>query len=410
MSVTTYSKSYLIGWAPLILLLLAPIVDFIDVDGLHVAAIIVLVVLGYFVLRFAERTYKKSFPIYIEENTVARLHGRAVVIFSVISVIGCQLVLQQQQNFLGIASFDNLQERYIALVEASLQGNSTSSIWSTIGNLSRAFFFIAITSYVATSVQKRSIWSKLLLGSILVTALVQNFLVNVSRLQLIFFLLCGGIAAVLIHHPFLRRKVPIVGLIFILVTFLVATTTQRLNAMFDSAELVANYMMQFFGVQLKFIGRLLLDNLGIAFFTLCMYISQAIPEGIRLITQNDSPYSLGGHSFYLLLAPLLRLFDVQLGVGNSVISNQGAWWGLIGDLYIDFGIFFPFIYLIILYALVRIAIRYGDGPVYGLALRTITAGMLFIAPYIGVFNTYAVSYFAITVLAIGEHRRLRHYQ
>lgn len=409
--VQAYSKGYAAGWAPQILLILAPIVSFKDLSGTQISALILLVILGYFIIKSASKTEIKSELRQNYLQNINNSHALVVIIFSFLSLIGCYLVSQQQESYLDGSAFDNLQTRYIALVDASLQGNATSSILSSLGNLARSFFFIAITSFVVVTTERRSTLTKLLLGTLVLFALAQNFQVSVSRLQLVFYLICGWVAAVQIGHPILRRKAPII-IVASVVTglFLVSSTMQRFEAMYGNSNLAAEYMQTFFGVEMKPLGNAILDHLGVAVFTLSLYIAQGIPELLRLMSNNASPYSMGGHSLYLLLSPPLRIFGVNLGADTPLITNQGSWWGLMGDLYLDFGVLFPIAYLVILYGMVRIAIKYGNGPVYGLAFRALTIGMIFAIPYIGIFNTYSVSYVGIAILAAYEQVRLNRLQ
>lgn len=406
-----YSRGYIAGWAPQILLILAPIVSFPDLSIIQISGIILLVISGYFIVKFANKSefQSKSEIKYCQSHSP--FHGRIVFFFSLLSLMGCYLVGQQQSVYLNGAEFDNLQGRYIALVDASLQGTTISSVLSSLGNLARSFFFIAITSFVAVTMERRSILFKLLLGALVALTLVVNFQVSVSRLQLGFFLLCGCAAAAEMGHPILRFKIALVTLVGVAAAwFLVFSTTQRFEAMYGNSDIAAVYMQIFFGVEMKALGSAILEYFGVATFTLILYISQGIPELLRLIGNNASPYSLGGHSFFLLFSPIFRIFGVNLGADAQSMTNQGAWWGFLGDLYIDFGIMFPVAYLCALYGMVRLAIKFGNGPIYGLAFRALTISLILMAPYIGIFNTYSVSYVAIAILAVYEHRRLNHVQ
>lgn len=395
---------YAAGWMPLLLLLATPLVAFPDVSPIAVVGVLTLVLLGYLTLRTAGRGYRPAAPA----GTLAARHGRATIVFSVLSIVGCQFVATQQSVYLGTdVVFDNLQERYIALVESSLQGDATASLWSTLGNLLRAFLFVAMSSFVAYSTQPRRRAKTVMLGMLLAVALAENFLLSVSRLQLVFFLICAVIASIFVAHPLWRRKTVIVAALLSVVLFLVITTSQRLNAKFGDAEEAVGYVTTFFGVELLPFGALIVEQFGVAVLTLCIYIIQGVPELVRLISNNTSPYALGTHSLYLVLSPLFRAFGVQLGADSPPISNQGVWWGFMGDLYLDFGIFFPVVFLLTLCLMVRLARHIGDGPVYGLAFRVLTAGLLLIVPYTGILNTYSVSYFGLAVLAAHESARLR---
>lgn len=370
-----------------------------------------LVAIGYFTIKAASKSEIESMSRQKSLQITTNSHARIVVIFSFLSLVGCYLVSQQQLSYLAESNFDNLQTRYIALVDASLQGNATSSILSSLGNVARSFFFIAITSFVAVTTERRSTLTKMFLGALVLFALSQNFQVSVSRLQLLFFLICGWVAAVQIDHPILRRKAAIIILASIVAgVFLVSSTMQRFEAMYGDTDLAAEYMQTFFGVEMQPLGNAILEHLGIGIFTLSLYLTQGIPELLRLMSNNASPYSMGAHSLYLLLSPPLRIFGVNLGADAPLITNQGSWWGLMGDLYLDFGVLFPVAYLAALYGMVRIAIKYGNGPVFGLAFRALTIAMIFAIPYIGIFNTYSVSYVGIAILAAYEQVRLNRLQ
>ncbi len=91
----------------------------------------------------------------------------------------------------------------------------------------------------------------------------------------------------------------------------------------------------------------------------------------------------------------------------SAISNAGLWWGFLGDMYLDFGDFYFIAYLCALFVMIRVARGFESSGVFGLAFRALTVSMILIVPFTGIFNTYAVSYFALLILAVLEKRSQR---
>jgi len=400
-----FSGLYLLGWMPLVALLLLPVVSFTGIPAYQIAAVLALVCAGYITVKWTEKSTPAKFISAPATPVPAAHYLRAILIFSTLSIIGCQLVLREQATTFGDASFENLQERYVALIEASLNGTATSSIWSTIGNLIRALFFVALTAYVSFTKHETSRWKKLAATAVIAFTLFENFQVNVSRLQFVFYIVLMVVVAVRIDHPLLKKKWPIIIVGSALFIFLAYTATQRFDATFGDRQVAADYIANLFGVEVLTPGRWLIEYLGLGVFSVLMYLAQGIPEVIRLITNNNSPYALGTHSLFLVVSPLMRLIGMPLAPNSVEISNQGLWWGFLGDLYLDFGVLFPIMFLVILHVMVRVAARFGTGPIYGMTLRCLTGGMLLIVPYTGIFNTYSVSYFCILMLAIGERHK-----
>jgi hypothetical protein len=399
----SFSKWYARGWVPLLVLLSLPIASYGDITTAQIVSVFSLAALGWAAIRLAHAGVDPTTSITAAPEDVARRHLRAAMFFAILSVIGSKLVLRDQASTLSGEDFENLQERYIALTEAALQGESNASIWSTIGNLMRAFFFVSVTSWVAYTKHGNTLLSKLVVSIVVGGALLQNFLVSVSRLQFIFYLVVAVICAGAVDHPLLRRKGLVYGGIGLLLLFLIVTSGQRFEAKFGDQEAAIGYVAPFFGVDILPLGQWLIDKLGAAGFALSVYVMQGVPELIRLIMYNPSPYDLGTHSFFLLLSPLARLFGGYLSAESGPsITNQGFWWGYMGDLYLDFGVLFPLIYVVSLFCLVKLAMRFGRGPVYGLTLRILTAGLLMIIPYTGIFNTYVVHYVVVLMLAMRE--------
>lgn len=397
-----YSRAYAWGWAPVLVLLALPIASFTALSALQIAGVLVLIAAGHAVLLHGEHRRRLATPVLAAPP---QAYWRAVWCFSILSIVGCWLVAREQASILGDSSFENLQERYVAMVQASLEGNSSSSILSSIGNLVRSFFFVALVAFVAYTRTSAARWKKLIAAALIGLALAENFQLNVSRLQFIFYIICLAIAAHIVAHPWLKKKWPIVTVAGLLSIFMVITTNQRFTASFGDDSVAADYIARLFGVQILPLGSHVIDQLGVAVFTLSIYLSQSVAELIRLIADNPSPYALGRHSLFLVISPVLRLIGFPLTPGaDAPLTNQGLWWGFMGDLYIDFGILFPVAFLLVMWLMARTAIRFGTGPVYGLTLRCLTAGMLFVVPYTGIFNTYAVSYFGILALAAWERK------
>lgn len=397
----TYSRAYLGGWCLPILFYAAPITGYADVDPQSIATVLLVVVVGYVAIWIAESRPMRHGVVSREQAVTPRRYWRIVLFFSVLSLIGGQLVLTEQANFLGGFSFENLQERYIALIASSNEGSATHSLASTIGNLLRATFFVAVGVYVLYTKVDRSFLRRGVATIIVGAALAQSFFVNVSRLQFVFYLIYAVVVASQIRHPMLRHKNWILAGAAVCVLFLVRTTDQRL-ATFADSSVAADAMMGLFGADLQWFGQYILDHVGLAALILSLYMTQGIPEFVRLVAYNASPYALGSQSFFLVVAPLARALGSPLQVDMTLISNQGLWWGLLGDLYLDVGEFYPIAYPLVLYAMVRIARRYEqDGP-FALAFRALTVALILIVPYTGIFNTFAASYLALWGFAVLE--------
>jgi hypothetical protein len=194
------------------------------------------------------------------------------------------------------------------------------------------------------------------------------------------------------------------------VLFIIRTTDQRLASTFDDDSLAAAATVGLFGADVQPLGQSIVDHLGLSAFILVMYISQAIPEFVRLVIYNPSPHALGAHSLFLVVAPIARALGSPLAADMSAISNAGLWWGFLGDMYLDFGDFYFVGYLCALFVMIRVARGFESSGVFGLTFRALTGSMILIIPFTGIFNTYAVSYFALLILAVLEKRRrhLRH--
>jgi hypothetical protein len=80
-----------------------------------------------------------------------------------------------------------MQERYIALVDDSLKGLTSSSLLSTVGNLMRSFVFLAMSSAVIASKNLKSLVARCLLYSLIFFVIYENYAVNASRVQIIFY-------------------------------------------------------------------------------------------------------------------------------------------------------------------------------------------------------------------------------
>ena len=399
-----YSKAYLLGWCLPLLLFVAPIVSYSDISSGYAWWVLTVVAAGYVVSVFAGRSGINRRTSGTEFPMRSKSLFRMVVIFSIVSLVGGQLVLSEQSNFLGGYSFDNLEERYIALIHSAYEGSSTNSIWSTLGNLMRSLFFVAVTATVVYTKIERS-WLRRIGVSVLVgAALLQSFYVNVSRLQFVFYLINAAVAAVLVGHPILRQKKWLAAVAVLLVLFLIRTTDQRLASTFDDESAAAAGMVGLFGADLQPSGQFIVDHFGLSAFILVMYISQAIPEFVRLLIYNPSPYALGAHSLFLVVAPIARALGSPLTPDMSEISNAGLWWGFLGDLYLDFGAFYFIAYLCALFVMIRAARGFESTGAFGLTFRAMTVSMILVIPFTGIFNTYAVSYFALLILAALEKR------
>jgi hypothetical protein len=393
-----------------LVLFVAPIVSYSDISSGYAWWVLTLVSAGYAVTMFAGRRAVNRQALGREYPMRAKTLFRLSVLFSVLSLIGGQLVLSEQSNYLGGLSFDNLEERYLALIHSSYEGSATNSIWSTLGNLMKSLFFVAVTAIVVYTKIERSWLRRIVASAIVVAALLQSFFVNVSRLQFVFFLINAAVAAVLVGHPILRQKKWLIGAAVVCVLFIIRTTDQRLAGTFDDDSLAAAATVGLFGADVQPLGQYIVDHLGLSAFILVMYISQAIPEFVRLVIYNSSPHALGAHSLFLIVAPIARALGSPLTQDMSAISNAGLWWGFLGDMYLDFGDFYFVAYLCVLFAMIRVARSFESSGIFGLTFRALTGSMILIIPFTGIFNTYAVSYFALLILAVLEKRsrHLRH--
>ena len=396
--VRTYSRIYLGGWALPILFYMAPITGYWDIDAWSITAVMLVVASGYLAIRIAQLQTVRQPPLVDVAASPSR-YLRILMVFAALSLVGGQLVLTEQANFLSGFSFENLQERYIALIASANEGTATHSLGSTIGNLLRSTFFVAVAAYVVYTKIERSVFWRLVATAVILAALGQSFFVNVSRLQFMFYLVFGVVVASLIDHPVLRHKKWILLGGGVAVIFLVVTMDQRLSTTFSDNNVAANAMMGLFGAEMQGLGQYILDHFGLSALILSMYMTQGIPEFVRLVAYNPSPYALGGQSFFLIVSPIARLLGSPLQVDMTLISNQGLWWGLLGDLYLDVGEYYPIAYPIVLYVIVRIARRFDyDGP-FALAFRGLTTALLLIVPYTGIFNTFAASYLMLWLFA-----------
>lgn len=402
-----YSKAYLLGWSLPLLLFVSPIVSYSDISSGYAWWVLTVVVAGYAVSVFASRNAANRRTLRIEHPMRSGSLLQLAVFFSILSFIGGLLVLSEQSNFLGGWSFDNLEERYLALIQSSSEGSATNSIWSTLGNLMRSVFFVAVTAIVVYTKIERSWLRRIVASAIVAAALLQSFFVNVSRLQFFFFLINAATAAILVGHPILKQKKWLIAAAVVCVLFLIRTTDQRLASTFDDDSFAATAMVGLFGADLQPLGEFIVDHLGLSAFILVMYISQAIPEFVRLVIYNPSPHALGAHSLFLVVAPIARVLGSPLTPDMSAISNQGLWWGFLGDMYLDFGAFYFVAYLCALFVMIRVARGFESGGVFGLTFRAMTVSMILIIPFTGIFNTYAVSYFVLLFLAVLE-KRSRH--
>jgi hypothetical protein len=401
---SVYSKAYLLGWILPLLLFVAPIVSYSDISSGYGWLVLTVVGAGYAVSVFAGRSVVNRRTLGTAYPMLSRSLLRLAVIFSILSLIGGQLVLNEQSNFLEGWSFDNLEERYLALIHSSYEGTATNSIWSTLGNLMRSLFFVAVTAIVVYTKIER-LWLRRIGASALVgAALLQSFFVNVSRLQFVFLLINAAVVAILVGHPILRQKKWLVAAAVVLVLFLIRTTDQRLASTFNDDSSAANGMVELFGADLQPLGQFIVDHLGLSAFILVLYISQAIPEFVRLVIYNPSPYAWGAHSFFPVVSPIARALGSPLTPDMSAISNQGLWWGFLGDMYLDFGAFYFIAYLCALFVMIRVARGFESSGVFGLTFSAMTVSMILIIPFTGIFNTYAVSYFALLILAVLEKR------
>lgn len=399
-----YAKAYLIGWILPVAFFAAPIATYADVSIGNVAWVLTIIVAGYVVSALTGASAANSQHNSEDFQRRSRLLLRVAIVFSILSLIGGQLVLMEQSNFLGTGTFDDLQERYIALIQSSLEETATHSVWSTIGNLMRSIFFVAIASLVVYTKIDRSFLRRVAISCFVGAALLQSFFVNISRLQFVFYLIYAAVVAYFVGHPILKRVKLLITAAVACSVFLIVTTDQRISNTFADSSAAADYMAAFFGVDLQPWGQDIVEHLGLSTLVLVIYFSESIPEFIRLMIYNHSPYALGAHSFFPVLSPLARIIEAPLKVDMSAISNQGLWWGFLGDLYIDFGAFYFVAYLFVLFVMIRVARGFAASGIFGLSFRALTVSMILIIPFTGIFNTYSVSYVLLLIFALLEKK------
>lgn len=379
-------------------LLQLPFVDFVGVGQLDLFLLGLLIALGYLSISSFGNSDSKEIVEYVKKSQLTRCIN-VTIFFAFLSILGCQLIIfDRNESFVDIF-LNATQERYISIIEASSKGLE-SSLLSTFGNLFRSFVFIVISSATIAGKNIRSSFLRYLLYALIIFIIYQNYMINVSRVQLIFYLIFWIVSFRLSSNLFFRITPLFIFMILIISIFLVLSTSQRLELMYGNVFSISNHMLGYFGVNMLPIGSIVFDFLSPPFLVLYLYLIQPLPELVRLISLNDSPYLLGMHSFYLLAAPFLRIFGIHIPVIE--MTNQGMWWGLMGDLYIDFGYFFPFSYVFTLFMMVWIAKRYGGGPIFGFSLRVMTVSIILISPFIGPFNTFSVSYIGVLALAVFE--------
>lgn len=382
------------------MLLGLPLVNFLGVDSWQIFLLFILILLGYISIRALDSPapqYKFSSLKIRSSNSFLKV----TIFFSLVSILGCQLIFIDRNESLGDVLFGSMQERYIALVEDSLKGLTSSSLLSTIGNLMRSFAFIAISSAIIAGKNLKSFAVRYILYSLIFFIIYENYAVNASRVQMIFYAVFCIISFSMSNKFFLRFP----PLLFLIIgagsSFLIISTSQRLALIYGGLPSLMDHFQSYFGVAMMPLGSFVFDFLSPPFFILYLYIIQPLPELLRLISLNESPYFLGVHSFFLIATPLLRFFGINI-LGAADISNQGMWWGLMGDLYIDFGNFFPLFFIGTMYLMVAISKRFEGGEIFGFSLKAMTIAMIMVSPFIGPFNTFSVSYFALLVLAIVE--------
>jgi hypothetical protein len=401
-----FSKALLYGWLTTLTLLALPLFSFHTTNMAWLLTSLVSVALALFGSFAAEsRRASARPPIETTDARSSRHFGSHIVVFSVLTLVGSGLILVDQGSSLAGFDIENLQDKYVALTELANAGDTTGTYLSTLGNGLRAFFPLAVTSLVAFSCRSRRVGASVILSTLVGAAFYYSALATASRAYVIFMVVVIVMAAAMVRHPLLRRKGVLLAALVLGVVYLMTTMSQRLEGKLGDYEAVArDYLLTFFDADAQWLGNRVADYLGAPGMTIPLYLSHPLPEFSKLVADGTSQYSLGAHSLFLVLRPL-KLIGIDLAPAQIQPDRPGMWWGMLGDLYLDFGVLFIVAYPLAVYAMVRTAKAVQPNSAYGLGFRSVTAAMLFASPFFGVINTFSFTYFGMLALAFTSARR-----
>jgi hypothetical protein len=393
------------GWCIPLILLTLPVVTFNYADPFWMTVALATVGAVFAACWMAEGSPSEAFnqPWMRELPPVGQCR-RAALVFSVLTCIGSMLILFDQRESLG--TFENLQEKYLALVEIRNSGDRPGTVLSTIGTALRSFVYVAIVGFVAQTAQTRNMRQATLPLLLLLAAMALSAVATASRTYLIFCVLVAVMSGLLLRHPLLKRPGILLGVAAACSYYLMLTTNQRIDAAFGDVSPV-DVLTYFFDAELGSLGNFITNHTGAGGLAAVLYLSHPLPEFSRIVAEGSTQYALGAHSLYLIYAPALRLFGIDIVPDVDLVQRPGMWWGTIGDLYMDFGPGFVVAYPLMIFLIVRVTKRIGRRTVYGLSLQCVTAAMLFASPFFGVMNTYSFSYFGLLALAWWQKGRIR---
>lgn len=326
---------------------------------------------------------------------------KAVYLFSTLTVVGAVLILIDQQGTIGLDSITNLQQRYIEQILASQDGGPLGTWISTVGTILRSTIYVAIVAMVALSSQSRSPWRNGMAWAAIAFAIAASEIATASRTLVVFCVTIAVIAGFAVRHPFLRRLGTLFALGCVAVILFAVTTQQRFEASGGEEGFALAVIQKLFDVDLDWMGQWVADHAGFPIVTGLLYLSHSVPEFSRLVADNSSQVALGGHSLYLVIAPLERMVGMEAGTpANFLAQRPGMWWGALGDLYLDFGIAFVVMFPALVVALTRMANSLRSNDVFSLTFRCMTAAIFFCSPYFGVLNAFSFTYLMVIGLAL----------
>jgi hypothetical protein len=393
------SNSLLCGWLVPASLLILPFFTFLIANVLWMLVAAGSVIAALFFARAAESKGGSAADAAIVLPPPAQCR-RAVYVFSLMTIAGAMLILIDQQQTLGLLDISNLQQRYIELSVVTGEGERLGTWLSTVGNFLRAVVYIAVVAMVAYSKQVPGLRRSLAPGAALVLALTISEIATASRTYVAFCLVLAIAAGFSVRHRLIRHLGILVMLGVLAVLLFSMTTAQRLEARQVDLEVATEYLMGFFEVQMLPLGQLAVDWLGAPFVVGLLYMSHSVPEFSYLVAKGSSTLALGSHSLYLVFAPIMRLVGIEPAAQSTALAERGGmWWGMLGDLYLDFGLGFIVAYPLLILLMIRVSQRLGQRDVFTLAIRCLTATMFFCSPFFGVLNSYSFTYLLLLGLA-----------
>jgi hypothetical protein len=395
------SRSLMLGWAIPLVLLALPLFHFDLANRMWMGVAVAAVLAAIYFCRVAEVPpgghARRDVAVPLPPPRQCR---RAVYLFSSLAIAGASMMIIDKQGILGAFDIFNLQQRYIDMMVASLEGELVGSWMSTVGNVLRSMVYIAIVAMVALSRQTPGLARTGLPWMVLLVGILATEIATASRSYLVFCIVVGLVAGFAVGHRVIRRLGTLFLLGFVAVFLFSITTNQRLEATGADSELAIDVLTDLFDIHLESLGRWIADHLGFPVVTGLLYLSHPLPEFSRLVADGSSQVSLGAHSLYLVIDPVQRMLGAEGVVPpNALAQRPGMWWGMLGDLYLDFGIAFVVAYPALIAVMTRVAHSLRSPDVFSLAIRCLTGAMFFASPYFGVLNTYSFTYLLLLGLA-----------